>query len=96
MNVNKTKERIALALVVVSIAARWLILPGLELPGDLAHIAENALSGAVRRRPGGVPHKRPASGYLAEGRLQNPAGDGGGPAGRAQPAHGGKGGRLWL
>lgn len=45
MNVNKTKERIALALVVVSIAARWLILPGLELPGDLAHIAENAFQG---------------------------------------------------
>ena len=45
MNVNKTKERIALVLVVVSIAGRWLILPGLDLPGDLSHIAENAFQG---------------------------------------------------
>ena len=47
MNVSKTKERIALALVVVSIAGRWLILPGLALPGDLAHIAENAFQGLL-------------------------------------------------
>lgn len=45
MNVSKTKERIALVLVVVSIAARWLILPGLDLPGDLSHMAENAAQG---------------------------------------------------
>lgn len=45
MNVNKTKERVALALIVVSIAARWLILPGLDLPGDLSHMAENAFQG---------------------------------------------------
>lgn len=47
MNVNKAKERVALALIVVSIAARWLILPGLALPGDLAHIAENAFQGLL-------------------------------------------------
>lgn len=45
MNVNKAKERVALALIVVSIAARWLILPGLDLPGDLSHMAENAAQG---------------------------------------------------
>lgn len=45
MNVNKAKERVALALIVVSIAARWLILPGLDLPGDLSHMAENAVQG---------------------------------------------------
>ena len=45
MNVSKTKERIALVLVVVSIVGRWLILPGLDLPGDLSHMAENAFQG---------------------------------------------------
>ena len=45
MNVKKTRERIALVLVVVSIAGRWLILPGLDLPGDLSHMAENAAQG---------------------------------------------------
>lgn len=45
MNVSKTKERVALALIVVSMVARWLILPGLDLPDDLAHIAENAFQG---------------------------------------------------
>lgn len=45
MNVSRTKERVALALIVVSMAARWLILPGLDLPDDLARIAENAFQG---------------------------------------------------
>lgn len=45
MNVSKTKERIALVLVVVSIVGRWLILPGLDLPDHLSHIAENAFQG---------------------------------------------------
>lgn len=45
MNVSKTKERVALALIVVSMAARWLILPGLELPEDISRIVENAFQG---------------------------------------------------
>lgn len=47
MNVSKTKERIALVLVlvVVSIVGRWLILPGLDLPDHLSHMAENAFQG---------------------------------------------------
>lgn len=45
MNVSKIKERIALVLVVVSIVGRWLILPGLDLPDLLSHIAENAFQG---------------------------------------------------
>lgn len=45
MNVSKTKERVAIALIVVSMAARWLILPGLELPEDLSRIVENAFQG---------------------------------------------------
>lgn len=45
MNLSKTKERIALAVIISSIVARWLILPGLDLPGDLSRIAENAFQG---------------------------------------------------